>query len=127
MLHAKGKFLLTHTDGENTGLLPHYLESGFDVADSVCPKPMTKLSMREVRDVFNGKITILGGIPSVCFLKHSMADREFETYLENFLLEIGRGDHIIVGISDTTPPQADFERLKLVRKYLDQFGPVGIQ
>ena len=36
-LHAKGKFLLTHTDGENTGLLDCYLDSAIDVADSVCP------------------------------------------------------------------------------------------
>ncbi len=48
------KFLLTHTDGENTGLLEHYLESNMDVADSVCPKPMTKLSFKEVRDHFDG-------------------------------------------------------------------------
>ncbi len=39
VLHRKGKFLLTHTDGENRLLLPLYLEAGFDVADSVCPYP----------------------------------------------------------------------------------------
>ncbi|HUW58894.1 MAG TPA: hypothetical protein VMZ92_19815, partial [Planctomycetota bacterium] len=29
-LHARGKFLLTHTDGENTGLLGHYVDSHID-------------------------------------------------------------------------------------------------
>ena len=35
-LHARGKHLLTHTDGENSGLLQHYLDSEIDVADSIC-------------------------------------------------------------------------------------------
>ena len=35
LCHEKGKFLLTHTDGENRGLLDKYLKSGFDIADSV--------------------------------------------------------------------------------------------
>ena len=30
MLHSKDKFLLTHTDGENTGLLDYYLKSEID-------------------------------------------------------------------------------------------------
>ncbi len=39
----KGKFLLTHTDGENIGLLEEYMACEFDIADSICPSPMTKL------------------------------------------------------------------------------------
>ncbi|MFQ7550409.1 MAG: hypothetical protein ACLRMZ_09005 [Blautia marasmi] len=42
--HARGKYLATHTDGENTGLMELYLKSGFDIADSICPAPMTKIS-----------------------------------------------------------------------------------
>ncbi|MBA7662622.1 hypothetical protein ES703_70652 [subsurface metagenome] len=55
MLHQRGKYLLTHTDGENTGLLEHYVDSHIDVADSICPAPMTKLTFKEVRDVFAGR------------------------------------------------------------------------
>ena len=68
-LHARGKYLLTHTDGENTGLLQHYLDAEVDIADSICPHPMTKLSFEEVRDVFAGRVTIMGGIPSIALLK----------------------------------------------------------
>ena len=32
-LHSVGKYLLTHTDGENRRLIPIYLETQFDVAD----------------------------------------------------------------------------------------------
>lgn len=124
MLHAKGKFLLTHTDGENTGLLDPYLESGFDVADSICPKPMTKLTFREVRDHFAGRISIMGGIPSVSLLKDSMGDAEFASFADGFFEELGGGDHLILGISDTTPPAANFDRIKAIAERIRAFGPV---
>jgi len=45
-LHRAGKYLMTHTDGENRRLLPLYLRAGFDIADSVCPYPMTRVGWR---------------------------------------------------------------------------------
>jgi uroporphyrinogen-III decarboxylase len=124
VLHRRGKFLLTHTDGENTGLLPHYVESKIDIADSICPAPMTRLTFKEVRDFFAGRITIMGGIPSVALLKDSMPDKDFERFLDGFFADIGRGDHLILGISDTTPPGADFQRILKIAKRVDAFGAV---
>jgi hypothetical protein len=124
MLHVNNKFLLTHTDGENTGLLDCYLESEIDVADSICPAPMTKLTLKEVRDHFRSRITIMGGIPSVCLLRDSMPDGIFEAYLDGFFSDLGSGDHLILGISDTTPPAADFERIKKIGERVRLFGPV---
>jgi hypothetical protein len=124
MLHPRGKFLLTHTDGENTGLLDCYLHSAVDIADSVCPAPMTKLSLKQVRDHFAGRISIMGGIPSVCLLRAVMSDRDFEPYLDEFFGNLGRGDHLILGISDTTPPAAEFDRLLHLAERVRAFGPV---
>jgi len=123
-LHARGKRLLTHTDGENSGLLEHYLASEFDIADSVCPAPMTRLTFKEVRDAFAGRITIMGGIPSVALLPETLSDAEFERFLDGFFEDIGRGDHLILGISDTTPPAADFGRLLEIARRVEAFGPV---
>ncbi|HUT35572.1 MAG TPA: hypothetical protein VNE39_18935 [Planctomycetota bacterium] len=123
-LHARGRYLLTHTDGENTGLLEHYLAAEVDIADSVCPAPMTKLSFREVRDAFAGRITIMGGIPSVALLPDAMPDREFGRFLDGFFEDMGRGDRLILGISDTTPPAADFRRLLQIARRVEAFGPV---
>ena len=125
-LHAKGKYLLTHTDGENTGLLEHYLSAQIDVADSICPAPMTKLTFKQVRDVFQGKITIMGGIPSVALLKSSMSERAFEEFLDEFFGMIGQGDHLILGISDTTPPAAEFDRLLKIRDRIADFSKKGV-
>ena len=124
-LHAAGKFLLTHTDGENIGLLDCYLESGIDVADSICPSPMTKLTFKEVRDHFRSRITIMGGIPSICLLPGVVPDADFETFLARFFSDLGAGDHLILGISDTTPPAADFERILRIAECVRSFGPVA--
>ena len=124
-LHGRGKFLLTHTDGENSGLLDFYVASGIDIADSVCPQPMTRLTLREVREAFAGRITIMGGVPSVALLPDSMPDREFDGFIEGFFSDLGRGDHLILGISDTTPPAADFTRILRIGELAKAFGPVG--
>ncbi|KLU59515.1 uroporphyrinogen decarboxylase (URO-D) [Peptococcaceae bacterium CEB3] len=124
-LHAQGKFLLTHTDGENKGLLQAYVEGKIDVADSICPAPMTQLSLRDVREAFAGKVTVWGGIPSVSVLENSMSDQEFEEYLEDLLRQAERGDHLILSIADTTPPDAKFSRIERIARAASEFGPVG--
>ncbi len=124
VLHRQGKYLLTHTDGENRGLLEHYVAADVDIADSICPVPMTSLTIGQVREVFDGRITIMGGIPSVTLVKDSMTDVQFAAYLDEFFSQIGRGDHLILGVSDTTPPAAEFDRLLAVARRIEEFGPV---
>ena len=85
---------------------------------------MTKLTFKEVRDCFRGRITIMGGIPSICLLRNTMSDRDFEAYLDEFFSSLGSGDRLILGISDTTPPVAEFERLKIIGERVRAFGPV---
>jgi hypothetical protein len=121
-LHRRGKYLLTHTDGENTGLLQYYLDASVDIADSICPSPMTRLTFKEVRDAFAGRITIMGGIPSVCLLNDSMSELDFDAFLDKFLETIDEGDHLIVGISDTTPPAADFGRIRKICRKVKECG-----
>ena len=123
-LHGMGKFLITHTDGENKGLLGEYLDSEIDVADSICPAPMTSQTLFEVREVFGDHITIWGGLPSVCFLEHSMSDYAFNAFLDKTLESIGDGRKIILGIADTTPPDTKFERILMVAKKAREFGKI---
>ncbi len=114
-MHDRGKLLLTHTDGENQGLLDLYRKCRFDIADSICPKPMTKMTLAETMEQLP-EMTIWGGIPSVALCEGSMSEREFDR-LVNETIELAAGrSHIILGIADTTPPAASFERiLKITR------------
>jgi hypothetical protein len=123
--HAADKFLLTHTDGENKGLLPYFLKGRIDIADSVCPAPMTSLTLKEIREAFAGDITIWGGIPSISVLENSMSDYEFDAFLDDlFAKQVGSGDHLILSIADTAPPEMKFSRLEQISKRVKEFGPV---
>jgi uroporphyrinogen-III decarboxylase len=113
----KGKFFLTHADGENEGLINEYVEGCIDIADSICPYPMTKLRLEDIRKEFAGKITIWGGIPSICTLEEYMRESQFDRYLCNLADSIGNGDHIILSFADTTPPDAKFERIGKVAEF----------
>ncbi len=118
MVHARGKFLLTHTDGENEGLLDLYRRSRFDVADSVCPAPMTKLTLRQTAAALPG-VTIWGGIPSVALCTASMSDRDFEALVDDAVAFARGRSHIILGIADTTPPAADLGRLRHITRKVE--------
>jgi len=122
LLHAKGKRLLTHTDGENRGLLELYLESGIDIADSICPAPMTSLTLAETRAAFGDRITIWGGIPSVAVCDDSMSDEDFEALVRDIFERTDRGSHFILGIADTTPAPASFARLERIGEMAREWG-----
>ena len=127
MLHARGKLLLCHCDGENKGLLDLIPESGIDIAEAICPRPMTKVTIREVKKAFQGKVTIFGGVPSVALLEESMPEDEFEAFMENLFREIAPGDRFILGVSDTTPPDARFERLLRITEMVREKGKLPMK
>jgi len=123
-LHRAGKHLLCHTDGENRGLLDLYVRSGIDVADSYCPAPMTKTTLKEARAAFGDRVTVWGGVPSVAFLENSMSESDFDRYLDMTMESVGDGKRMIIAIADSTPPAAKFERVEKLIKKTREFGPV---
>jgi hypothetical protein len=127
ILHPRGKLLQTHCDGENKGLLDLLAESGMDVAEAICPQPMTKVTVTDVKKAFKGKVTIFGGIPSVILLEESMPDDVFEAFMKNLFREIAPGDRFILGISDTTPPDAKFERLLRITEMTEEWGKLPMR
>jgi hypothetical protein len=110
-LHQRGKFLLTHTDGENRKLMPLYLEAGFDVADSVCPYPMTRLKLDEILEAFRGRITVLGGIPSVLLCEGSATFDDFRRFFDDLVERYGRSTRFILGVSDMVTADCEWDRL----------------
>ena len=123
-IHEVGKILTTHTDGENSGLLEQYLDCNIDMAESLCPAPMTTLTLRETRETFGNKVGIWGGIPSLMMLPDSYSEREYDQYLDDFFEAIGTGSQFIISIADTVPPEADFGRIRKLVSRAKDFGSV---
>ena len=113
-LHGRGKFLMTHTDGESRKLLPLYLETEFDVADSVCPRPMTSVTFEGFMEAFAGRITLMGGIPAVLLCPGSSTMDDCRRYMDRVLEQHGRSPRLILGVSDMVTADADWDRLLYV-------------
>jgi hypothetical protein len=114
VLHRKGKLLMSHTDGENRRLLPWYLKAGFDIADSVCPYPMTSCRLEEILEAFADRITIWGGIPSILLCPSSTGEDEFRRFVGRVIERYGRARRLILGVSDMVTADADWSRLRYV-------------
>ena len=123
-LHAAGKLVATHTDGENEGLLEQYVACGIDLADSVCPAPMTRLPLSAYRAAFGSHPAIWGGVCSSSVLPSSFTDAEFEAHIDEVIDAAGDFRGMIYSIADTTPPDASIERIRHIGERLAELGPV---
>ena len=119
--------ILCHTDGENFGLMDLLHESGMDVAEAVCPAPMTKVTIQEYYRRWSDRITIFGGIPSNLLLPQLTPDEQFKSFMDALFSGIGDGRRFILGIADTTPPDADFERLVRIGDMVREKGRLPLQ
>lgn len=122
VLHEAGKLLLTHTDGENRQLNHFYVECGVDVADSVCPAPMTRLTLADYRRDFGTRPAIWGGLCAVSVLPESMSDEQFEAHVDGAIEAVGDGRGIVFSLADTTPPGASLERIKRIGEKMAAWG-----
>jgi hypothetical protein len=110
LARANGKLLLTHTDGENAGLMHLYRRARFDIADSFCPAPMTRLSLPDAIEQLPG-VTIWGGIPSIAMVESAMTDADFARMLDETISFARSRSHLILSIADTMPADGSFERV----------------
>jgi len=114
VLHRQGKYLMTHTDGENQRLFPLYRRAGFDIADSVCPYPMTRCRLEEIRANFGDHVTIWGGIPSTLLCAGSTPEIEFRGSIDETVERYSRESHFILGVSDMVTADCEWDRLQYI-------------
>ncbi|MGA3328622.1 MAG: uroporphyrinogen decarboxylase family protein [Terriglobia bacterium] len=114
VLHRRGKYLMTHTDGENQRLFPLYRRAGFDIADSVCPYPMTRCRLDEIRVNFGEHVTIWGGIPSTLLCASSTPEDEFRRSVDDTVEGCAHKSHFILGVSDMVTADCEWDRLQYI-------------
>jgi 5-methyltetrahydrofolate--homocysteine methyltransferase len=102
-------------------------DSGMHVAESVCPAPMTKVTIDEYYRRWADKLTIFGGIPSTLLLNESTTDDEFEGYLDHLFKAVAPGSRLILGIADSTPPPAVFDRLVRIGERVEKEGRLPLE
>ncbi len=121
-----GKLLLCHTDGENEGLMDLIRDSGMHIAESICPAPMTRISLAEYYRRWSPRLTLYGGIPSTILLPET-SDAEFESYMDELFRAVAPGTRIVVGIADNVPPDAIFSRLQRIGERIAREGALPLK
>ena len=127
ILGSKGKIVICHCDGENLGLMDLIRDSGMHVAEAVTPYPMTKVKIEEYYQRWSDKLTIWGGIPEVLLMEETATDEDLECYLDHLFKAVAPGRRFIVGIGDTTPAHAVFDRLVRIGERVEKEGRLPLE
>ncbi len=125
-LARHGKLLMCHTDGENEGLMDLIRDSGMHIAESICPAPMTKLSLAEYYRRWSPNLTLFGGVPSTVVLDET-SDADFEAYMDELFRAVAPGTRYLVGIADQVPPNAIFSRLQRIGERVTKEGALPLK
>jgi len=120
-LGSAGKRVMCHTDGENEGLMDLIRDSGMHIAESICPAPMTRITLAEYYRRWSGHLTLCGGIPSTIVLPET-SEADFEAYLDELFKAVAPGQRMVVGIADQVPPNAVFSRLQRIGERIEREG-----
>ncbi|MCC6196105.1 MAG: cobalamin-dependent protein [Burkholderiales bacterium] len=125
-LRAAGKLMLSHTDGENRGLMDLIRDSGIDIAESICPAPMTQVSLAEYYRHWGDRLTLYGGIPSTVLMPGT-AEADFEAYMDELFRAVAPGRRMVIGVADEVPPSAVFSRLQRIGERVEREGRLPLQ
>ena len=123
ILHAQGKKVGSHTDGNLRSLLALLAESGLDVCESFSPAPLTECPFLEAWNAWENGPIIWGGIPSP-ILEERTSDDQFQEYVQSILGLMGKRP-IILGVGDMVLGNNLIERVRYIadeveEKALDQ-------
>lgn len=126
-LGEKGKIVLCHCDGENLGLMDMIRDSGMHVAEAVTPYPMTKVKIEEYYQRWSERLTIWGGVPEILLMAETATDEDLESYMDHLFKAVVPGRRFIVGIADTTPAHAVFDRLVRIGERVEKEGRLPLE
>jgi len=118
-LHAAGKFIYSHWDGDTKSLLSFVKESGLDGIEAITPQPQGDVTIEEVKDVFGEDLFLIDGLPAIYF---------DDIYSEGDLVECTHkiidlfAPKLILGISDEISSSGDIERIRLVDYIVNEYN-----
>ena len=116
IIHAQGKKMGSHTDGDMKPLLHLLPECGLDVAESFSPAPLTPLTFDEAWAAWQPAPMIWGGIPSP-ILEERIAESEFREFVAQ-VLETAGDRPIILGIGDQVMGNDLIERVRYIAEQI---------
>jgi hypothetical protein len=120
ILHAQGKKMGSHTDGDVRSLLGLLAESGLDVAESFSPAPMTTCTNEDAWAAWPRGPMIWGGIPST-ILEENFPEGEFRDFIFRLLDNVGDRP-LILGVGDQVTGNDLIDRVRWIAEQVEARG-----
>jgi hypothetical protein len=118
-LHAAGKFVCSHWDGDTKTLLPFARETGLDGIEAITPKPQGDVTLEEVKEALGDDLLLLDGIPAIYF-DEIFPVEELEACVEKIIDLFA--PRLILGISDEISSTGDIKRIRAVGRIVDDYN-----
>ncbi len=115
-LHAQGKRVGSHTDGNMRPLLHLMPETSLDVCESFSPYPLTPCKFEEAWDAWKNGPLIWGAIPSP-ILEDRFTPADFRAHVAHLLGLIDRP--VILGIVDLFMHHNSIDRVKQIASWIE--------
>lgn len=120
-LHAEGKYLAVHVDGESRGVLGWLAECGVDCADALTPAPMFSRTPVQMRAEAGPDLILSGGIPATLF-GPGVADAAFEDCVRRWLDTRLASPRLLMAAGDQVPIEAPFHRIARLPELVARHG-----
>jgi hypothetical protein len=117
ILHAQGKKVGSHTDGDLRPLLQLLTQSGLDVCESISPDPLTGARFEDIWRAWRRGPIIWGGIPSP-LLEERTSHARFRDTVQRWLALID-GQPIILGVGDMVLGNNRIERVAEIAQMVE--------
>jgi hypothetical protein len=116
-LHAHGRFVHTHWDGNSRLLLPFLKETGLDGVEALPPAPMGDMTLEEIKAAVGDKIVCLDLLPAIHFLSHFSLQETLDFAKRVIDMFAPR---LILGISDEISQVGEIEKVEAITELVDK-------
>jgi hypothetical protein len=118
-LHAAGKFVSAHWDGDCQPLLKYASETGLDGIEAITPKPQGDVTIDEIKEALGDEMLLLDGIPAIYFDEMFSVDTLVECVHK--LIDMF-APKLVLGISDELSSTGDIERIRIVSDIVQEYN-----
>jgi len=116
-LHAQGRFVHTHWDGNSGLMLPYLRETRLDGVEALPPAPMGDMTLEEIKEAVGETIVVLDLLPAIHFLPHFTLKETLDFARRVIDMFAPR---LILGISDEISEVGQIEKVEAITELVDR-------
>ena len=120
IIHSADKLLEVHWCGRTGKLLPLLPGTGVDIVEAVVTQPMSDLTVEAALESLGGQVVAQGCLPSILMCAEGGTREDLIRYVKHIVEDIHPTRSFVLGMGDNIPPNADFERVRMVSELVSE-------